>query len=224
MDDIKDYVSDQQLEMKWRLILEQLKQFENNLSSIKIDLENTIKNAKPKDLMKIQRRASDLKAHIKDSEVFSKYLVHKEMNKLRFRNTEVENELFLNKTMRIISAVKTEEEKIMIRNRLDNIRHLFEFEPAVNQELEDFKLKHNLEISDIKQTHKENIDKMVRKHNKKVDKLKEKQRNKEANNEKEKDVLLNKIAEIEQEFNKVKDQFKELGSNPQPISYDVKLI
>ena len=93
MDDIRDYITSHQLQITWKLTFEELKQFEADLSNIKLDLKNVIKFTKPKDLMQIQLRASNLKKQIKDSEVFSKYLVLKELAKLRFRDINKDNEL-----------------------------------------------------------------------------------------------------------------------------------
>ena len=171
--------------MTQRLALDQLKQFEINLSSIKTDLKSLIDEANPKGLIQIKQRGLDLKEQIKDSEVFSKYLVHKELARLRFRDADRENELLICKTVRVISELKTEEEKTMIRNRLDKISHLLVPEPAVNKELEDFKLKHDEEINELKSKHKED----------------------EAKYEKEKEDLMSQRIEIEQELQKLKDQY-----------------
>ena len=201
MDDIKDYVSSQKLEKIWRLTLDQLKQFEADLSSIKTDLKNAIDSANPKDLKQIKQRGLDIKEQIKNSEVFSKYLVHKELTRLRFRDANKDNELLISKTVRVISELKTEEEKIMIRNRLDKISHLLVPEPAANKELEDFKLKHDEEINELKNKHKED----------------------EAKYENEKEDLMNQRIEIEQELQKLKDQYIEQNKDPMLISYEVNL-
>ena len=155
LDNIWDYIHAHQLELTWRLALDQLKQFEADLSHVKTDLKNAIDNANPKYLTQIQQRAMDLKTQIKDSEVFMKYLVHKELARLRFKDIDKDNELLICKTVRLISELKTEEEKTMIRNRLKKISHLFVPVPAVNKELEDFKLKHDEEINELKSKHRE---------------------------------------------------------------------
>ena len=201
MDEIRDYVSSQKLEKIWRLALDQLKQFEADLSNIKTDLKNAIDSANPKDLKQIKQRGLDIKEQIKNSEVFSKYLVHKELTRLRFMNTNKDNELYICKTVRVISELKTEEEKSMIRNRLDKISHLLAPESAVNKELEDFKLKHDEEINELKNKHKED----------------------EAKYEKEKEDLMNQRIEIEQELQKLKDQYIEQNKDPMLISYEVNL-
>ena len=180
--------------MTWRLALDQLKQFEADLSNIKEDLKNVIKSSKPKDLMQIQLRASNLKMQIKDSEVFSKYLVLKELARLRFRDADKDKELLDCKTVRVISELKTEEEITMIKNKLDKINELLDSKPAVNKELEYFKLKHDEEINELKCKHRED----------------------EAKYEKEKEDLLNQRIEIEQELKELKDS--------KLISYEVKLI
>ena len=185
----------------WRLALDQLKQFEAHLSNIKTDLKDVINAANPKGLIQIKQRGLDLKEQIKDSEVFSKYLVHKELARLRFRDANKENELLISKTVRVISELKTEEEKLMIRNRLDKISHLLVPEPAFNKELEDFKLKHDEEINELKNKHKED----------------------EAKYEKEKEDLLNQRIEIEQELLILKDQYTEPNEDKKLISYEVNL-
>ena len=201
MDEIRDYVSAQKLEMTWRLTLDQLKQFEAHLSNIRTDLKNLIDEANPKDLIQIKLRALNLKEQIKESKVFSKYLVHKELSRLRFRDADKDNELLISKTVRVISELKTEEEKTMIRNRMSKISHLLVPEPAFNKELEDFKLKHDEEINELKSKHR-------------VD---------EAKYEREKEDLLNQRIEIEQELQKLKDQYIEQNKDPMLISYEVNL-
>ena len=185
----------------WRLALDQLKQFEADLSHIKTDLKNAIDATDPKDLIQIKQRELDLKEQIKDSEVFSKYLVHKELARLRFRDTEKDNELLISKTVRVISELKTEEEKLMIRNKMSKISHLLVPEPAANKELEDFKLKHDEEINELKNKHKED----------------------EAKYEKEKEDLMNQRIEIEQELQTLKDQYTEPNEDKKLISYEVNL-
>ena len=187
--------------MTWRLALDQMKQFEADLSNIKIDLKNAIDEANPKYLIQIRQRGLDLKEQIKDSEVFSKYLVHKELTRLRFRDTEKDNELLISKTVRVILELKTEEEKLMIRNKMSKISHLLVPEPAVNKELEDFKLKHDEEINELKNKHKED----------------------EAKYEKEKENLMNQRIEIEQELQQLKDQYTEPNEDKKLISYEVNL-
>ena len=223
LNDIKDYASDQQLEMKWKLALDSHKAFGDILSDIKADLDKTVRAAQPKDLMKIQQRASDLKIQIEDSEVFSKYLVHKEMTRLRFRDTDKDNELLICKTARIISQAKTEEEKTIIRNRFEKMRHLLVPEPEVNQDLEDFKLIHDAEIEDLKRSHSQLVDEISNKHNEEVEEIKKILEEEIVKSNKEKENLLNQRVEVEQEFKKIKDQFAELKEDPPLLSYEVKL-
>ena len=201
--------------IKWKLALDNHKAFEDILSDIKVDLGKTIKAAQPKDLMKIQQRASDLKIQIEDSEVFSKYLVHKEMTRLRFRDVDEENELLICKTARIISQVKTEEEKTMIRNRFEKVRHLLVQEPEVNQELEDFKLKYDAEIEDLKRSHRQLVDEISNKHNEEVEEIKNK------HNEEVKEIT-NKHNEEDEEIKKMHS--KEVEKITNKHSEDVEKI
>ena len=220
--------------MRWKLTLDNHKTFKDILSDINADLDKTVKAAQPKDLMKIQQRASDLKMQIEDSEVFSKYLVHKEMSRLRFRDTDKENELLIYKTARIISQAKTEEEKTMIRNRFEKISHLLVPEPKVNQDLEDFKLKHNTEIEDLKKRHSqhageisnmhsEDVKEIKNKHNEEIEEIKKIHEEEKVKYSKEKDDLLNQRIEIEQEYKKISDQLTEFKEGPPLLSYEIKL-
>ena len=223
LNEIKDYASDQKLEIRWKLALDNHKTFEDILSDIKADLVKTVRAAQPKDLMKIQDRVSDLKMQIEDSEVFSKYLVHKEMTRLRFRDVDKENELLICKTARIILQAKTEEEKTMIRNRFEKVRHLLSPEPEVNQDLEDFKLKHNTEIEDLKMSHSQLVDEITNKHSEDIEEIKKILEEERFKNSKEKEDLLSQRIEVEQEFKKIRDQFAELKEDPPLLSYEVKL-
>ena len=192
LNDIKDYASGQQLEMRWKLALDNHKAFEDILSEIKVDLDKTVRAAQPKNLMEIQQRASDLKMQIEDREVFSKYLVHKEMTRLRFRDVDEENELLICKTARIISQAKTEEEKTMIRNRFQKVRHLLVPEPEVNQDLEDFKIKHDAEIEDLKRSHSQLVDEITNKHKVEVKQIQKIHKKERVKSNKEKEDLLNR--------------------------------
>ena len=223
LNDIKDYASDQQLEMRWKLALDNHKAFEDILSDIKADLNKTIKAAQPKDLMNIQQRVSDLKMQIEDSEVFSKYLVHKEMTRLRFRDADKDNELLICKTARIISQAKTEEEKTMIRNRFEKVRHLFTPEPEVNKDLEDFKLKHDTEIEDLKKSHNQYIDEITNKLREEDMEIKKILEEVIVKNRKEKEDLLNQSIEIEQDFKKIIYQLTKFKKDPPLLSYELKL-
>ena len=200
--------------IKWKLALDNLNTFEDILSDIKLDFDKTLRAAQLKNLMEIQQRGSNLKMQITDSEIFSKYLVHKEMARLRFRDADKENKLLLSKTAKIISQAKTEEEKTIIRNKFEKFNHLLVLEPEVNKELEDFKLKHNKEIEDLKKSHSQLIDEITNKHIEETEEIKKVHEEERAKNSKEKEDLLNQRIEIEQEFEKISDQYTELIKDP----------
>ena len=185
--------------MTWRLAFTQLKLLEADFSKVKIDFENSIDTIKPKELMQIKRRVTDLKTQIRDSEIFSKYLVHKELVRLRFRDADKDNEQFIGKTARFISEVNVEEEKIMVKNRLDKISHFLAPKSDVSKEIENFKLKHDEEINELKNKHK-------------LDEIKY---------AKEKEDLLNQRNEIELELQKIKDQETEHIEDLLIISYPI---
>ena len=127
--------------------------------------------------------------------------MHKELARLRFKDADKDNELQICKTVRLISELNTEEEKLMIRNRLCKISHLLAPEPTINKELEDFKLKHDEEINGLKSKHRED----------------------KARYERKKKDLLNRRIEIEHELQKLEDQYEEQSEDTQLISYEVNL-
>ena len=74
LDELKEYIVDVHLEIKWSLILGQQRVLSDELDRTNNELNNILKDNKLKDLSKIQQRTSDLKSKIIDSEAFSKYL------------------------------------------------------------------------------------------------------------------------------------------------------
>ena len=219
--------------MVWKLGLDQHKVYEDILSDIKSILDSTVRAANPKDLTKIQQRASDLKKQITDSEIFSKYLVHQEMTRLRFRDADKDNELHFCKTARIISQANTEEEKTIIRNKFEKTSHLLVPDPEANQNLEDLLQKHNTEIEDLKKSHNQLVDEITNKHSEEVKEITNKHKEEieeikkiyeqeRIKNSKEKEDLLNQRIEIEQEFQKMNVQCTEFKEDPLFLSYEVK--
>ena len=110
--------------------------------------------------------------------------MHKELARFRFRDANKDNELLICKTVRVISELKTEEEKSMIRKQTRQDQPFINSRTAVNKELEDFKLKHDEEINELKCKHKED----------------------EAKYEKEKEDLLNQRIESRTELKNLNDQ------------------
>ena len=145
------------------------------------------------------------------------------MTRLRFRDSDKDNELLICKTARIISQAKTEEEKAMIRNRFEKVSHLLAPESKVNKDLEDFKLKHNTEIEDLKKSHNQIICENTNQHKEEIKKIKKIHEEERVKNSKEKEDLLNQRIEIEQEYKKISDQLIELKEGPPRLSYKVKL-
>ena len=61
LETIKNYAKEEKLVLKWSQTLEQLKVFDDELNEIKDQLKNTLKDAKLKDIDKIEQRSFDLK-------------------------------------------------------------------------------------------------------------------------------------------------------------------
>ena len=217
--DISNYTSIHQLEIAWGKALKILKKFEANLLNIKKDLNSAIDASKFKALMQIQKRVSSLKTKIKNSEIFSKYLVHKELNRLRFRETEEDNEQFVWNTTKTISEASIEEDKIKVRKIFKNVSHLLDSESSTSKELNNMEQKHNTDIEILKQSHNITLDEIVKDPSENVDEIKWKEiENKAKKKIKQEDLFHEKIV-IEQELNKIKNQC--IDSNPPCISYQV---
>ena len=58
---IVGYVKEEELELKWKETLEQIKILDEHLKGIKKELEDTLKAGKLKDLDKVEQRSFDLK-------------------------------------------------------------------------------------------------------------------------------------------------------------------
>ena len=58
---IVDYVKEEELELKWKETLEQIKILDEHLKGIRKELEDTLKAGKLKDLDKVEQRSFDLK-------------------------------------------------------------------------------------------------------------------------------------------------------------------
>ena len=58
---IVDYVKEEELELKWKETLEQIKILDEHLKGIRKELEDTLKAGKLKDLDKVEQKSFDLK-------------------------------------------------------------------------------------------------------------------------------------------------------------------
>ena len=143
---VRDYVSKEQLTHKWKEALEKLMIFDTELRSIKDDHESALITERLKDFDTIQQRSINLKLSITESEVYKKYLLHKEMNELMIKEN-----LFTTKTMKNIEESKSEEHKYTIEERLLNFSNLIESESTADQNIEEFKKILLDEIESIKQ-------------------------------------------------------------------------
>ena len=59
--EIRDYINQEQLDVKWRNLLEELKMFEIGVANIEKEMENILKTRKYKDLLQIQQKSDDIK-------------------------------------------------------------------------------------------------------------------------------------------------------------------
>ena len=162
-----------------------------------------MKDNKLKDLSKIQQRTSDLKSKIIDSEAFSKYLLHKEMNKHRQRGRMNANNLLINNIIKDADKMKTEDEKAIIFERFQKLKELLEVKPGVNIELQEFKRNY---YEDIKK-----IEKMKGEENK-------------LKLQKEIDELLVQKVEIELEIKRIEEKQKSHDTQDEPGAYEWVLL
>ena len=201
LDGIYEYVIDEHLEIKWSLAFEQHKIFNEELKRIDRELGDVLSTNKLKDIAKIQQSASALKLKITESEIFSKYLMHKEMNKHRERGKLKESKNFINDLAKDYDMMKTEEDRTAILEKFKNIKNLLSFKHSENQELEEFKRKY---LED-------------------VDELKKKQEKYIEIYENEKNDLIAKNTKLEQELNRIKTMQKE-NEESMEDSYDEEKI
>ena len=139
LENVRDYAIKEQLTQKWKEALEKLPIFDVELRSIKDDYESALIAEKLKDFDAIQHRFINLKLDITESEVYKKYLFHKEMNELMKREKIFEENLFTAKTVRNIEETKLEEHKSTLEERLLNFSNLIESESTADQILKNLK-------------------------------------------------------------------------------------
>ena len=150
LDELHGYIIDNQLEIKWSLVLDQHKIFFDELMTANQDLDNILKVDKIKDLAKIQQKSSNLKSRITESEVFMKYLLHKEMNKHRLREKIIETKNIMSNISKDHDKIQTEEEREAIFESFHKLKKLMYPNPSSNPELEELEIKHKREIKAIK--------------------------------------------------------------------------
>ena len=73
IEDIKNYVKEEQLSHKWRHTLDQLESFDAELIKIKYKFEETLREGELKDLSIIEQRSIDLKFRISIVNINIKY-------------------------------------------------------------------------------------------------------------------------------------------------------
>ena len=61
LDRLRDYVKEEQLELKWSELLEQMSDFEAEIEEISYELESILNKNQPKHLYMIQKRSINLK-------------------------------------------------------------------------------------------------------------------------------------------------------------------
>ena len=64
LEKIRIYTKEEELEIKWRIYLEQLKTFDDKLKDIKEEYEDYLKFEIPKDLHRIEQRSFNLKFNL----------------------------------------------------------------------------------------------------------------------------------------------------------------
>ena len=73
IEDIKNYVKEEQLSHKWKHTLDQLESFDTELIKIKYKFEETLREGELKDLSIIEQRSIDLKFKIRIININIKY-------------------------------------------------------------------------------------------------------------------------------------------------------
>ena len=63
-DRIKNYAKEEQLELKWKNTLDQLKGFDEEIERIKVELESSLREGKLKELSKLEEKSLNLKLNL----------------------------------------------------------------------------------------------------------------------------------------------------------------
>ena len=63
-DRIRDYAKEEQLELKWKNTLDQLKGFDEEIERIKVELESSLRDGTLKELSKLEEKSLNLKLNL----------------------------------------------------------------------------------------------------------------------------------------------------------------
>ena len=83
LEKLREYVKKEKLELRWSIYWDEEKVVQEKLKIIESELNEVLKDGRLKDIAKIEKNTFSLKDQIISSELFSRYLIHKEMNTLR---------------------------------------------------------------------------------------------------------------------------------------------
>ena len=155
LDEVHGYLINEELDTNWGLLLDQLKSFYEELKEINQEFEEVVNKGKLKDIFKIKQNVTSLKTKIIESDVFSKYLLHKEMNKHRLMGNIKEQDLLIDNITNDYDQMRTEEDRIMISEKFQKLQTQIEPILLTNSEIEEFKKKH---LNGSKETYKPHID------------------------------------------------------------------
>ena len=136
---------------------------------------------------------------ITDSDVFNKYLKHKQLTKYIIKE-RIEKKELVTQIVWDLAEVRAEEEKVMLRDKCKNWGTKFRSTSLVNLELEELKQQHIAEIDEIKRKGEQDIEAL------------------QTENEK----LLAQVVEVEQELNELKNLQKNWIDEIPEISYTIK--
>ena len=93
---VKEYIRFNNLEYRWKFLIDELFVLSNEVELISNELDTNVSQNNLKKFYNIQLKAFTLKERITESEVFAKYLKHKEMNQYRNKGKNQKNDININ--------------------------------------------------------------------------------------------------------------------------------
>ena len=134
LEKLREYVKKEKLELKWNIYWDEEKVVQEKLNMIDSELNEVLKDGRLKDIAKIEKKAFSLKDQIISSELFSRYLIHKEMNTLRMNENNTMKQ-FINLYDFNLNGNKRKEDQInTIGEYCEELKRVMQFKQNFNND------------------------------------------------------------------------------------------
>ena len=135
---VQTYVEEKKFGEKWKKAVNEINGYKDEAVKIRNELEGSGKT--PKEIIKIYSRSNELKSHITNSEAYTKYLKHIDLNYYRLKKAKLASK----------HDTPSEDEKNSACEEDSKLKELLKFIPSNRRELNELKKSYMDEITKVK--------------------------------------------------------------------------